>query len=231
MRLFPLALFVVLGLSTTQAWALEPYDSDEATPWLGPELLDPDEAGIGLRIDDVPFEGLDGASGSLHGAAGGNGTVVVVRDPECPVSMRYGPRVAKLAREYERRQIRFIFIYLNNDVEPEALVRDARSLRAPGFMVGKGSFRVAEVLGVRSTGDVFLLDSHHRLVYRGAVDDQYGFGYTQDAPTHNYLRNALDALGSGRPVPQSATLAPGCIIDADPAKDRLFPISHDEVLS
>jgi len=76
---------------------------------------------------------------------------------------------------------------------------------------------------VVSTGDAFLLDADNKLIYRGAIDDQYGFSYTRDAPTHNYLRNAMDDLLQGRPIKVQATSAPGCVIDADPAKDRLFP--------
>ena len=224
-------LLLLLAVLAVPAWSLEPIDSEDATPWLGPELLDPGKAGVGQRVPDVGFHSLEGGATSLHAVAGERGTVVVVRDPRCPVSQRYGPRVGKMARYYDHHGIRFVFIYLNNNVEPRELVDDARALAAPGVMVGQGSFEVAEKLGVRSTGDVFVLDADHRLLYRGAVDDQYGFGYTQDAPTRNYLRNAMDALLSGQIPAVPATLAPGCIIDADPAKDRLFPISPDEVLS
>ena len=58
--------------------------------------------------------------------------------------------------------------------------------------------------------------------YRGAVDDQYGLGYTRDFPSRHYLRDALDALRNGDEIETPATAAPGCYIDADPAKDRLF---------
>jgi len=61
-------------------------------------------------------------------------------------------------------------------------------------------------------------DAEHRLRYRGAVDDQYGLGYTRDFPSQHYLRNALESLQQGREVE-----TPGCYIDADPAKDRLLP--------
>lgn len=104
-------------------------------------------------------------------------------------------------------------------------------MRAPAAKIGRGSFAIANALGVKSTGEVFVLDSENRLVYRGAIDDQYGFGYTQDAPTHNYLRNALDAELHRWPIATPATLAPGCIIDADPQKDDFLPIPADAALS
>jgi hypothetical protein len=182
-------------------------------------------------MDNVPFYELNGRRSSLHEIAGEQGTVVVVRDPECPVSIRYGPRIADMARYYSARNFSFVFIYLNESLDTSILEKDADSLQVSAYKVGKGSFALAHELGVKSTGEVFVLDAEHRLVYRGAIDDQYGFGYTQDAPTHYYLRNALEAELKQWPIAVPATLAPGCAIDADPEKDNFHSIPHDAALS
>ncbi len=203
--------------------ALEPIEDRQSTLWLEPEILDIQRAGIGKSITDISFSRLHGGDDSLYKVTGDRATVIFVRDPECPVSKRYGPRSAALARWYEDKGIRFLFIYLNNDLGVDALLQDAKSLRTNGVLVGQGSFLLADQLQVVSTGDAFLLDADKKLVYRGAIDDQYGFGYTKDAPTHNYLRNAMDSLLQGKPIEIPATDAPGCVIDADPAKDKLFP--------
>lgn len=200
--------------------------------WLGPESLDPTDSGIGRRIPDQVLSLADGEVGHLHQAGGKLGTVVVVRDPQCPVSRRYGPRIAKLAKQYGAAGFAFVFIYVNQFLEAEELADDARMMAVRGWYVAKGSFTLAHDLAVKSTGDVFVLDAEHRLQFRGAVDDQFGFGYTKDFPTRLYLRNALDAVRDGRPVEVPATTAPGCFIDADPAKDRLFqPAVSGEMLS
>ena len=227
-----IACLLPLLLLNGAVQAIEPVDDRDSTFWLGPEILQPVDAGIGRQIEDVPFKHLHGDEGRLYQAQGKLGTVVVVRDPECPVSQRYGPRLAKLARSYQQKGFVFIYIYLNNMLTPEALMADAKTLYTPGVAVGQGSFYLADKLGVSSTGDVFVLDNKATLVYRGAVDDQYGFGYTRQAPTANYLRNAMDALLQGKPIPVPATTAPGCVIDADPKKDRLFPdIPYDAAVS
>ena len=226
-----LTLIALILISSGLA-ALEPIENRDPTFWLGPEVLDPGKARIGQKIKDVPFEHLYGGKGAFYEETGKVGTVVVVRDPECPVSQRYGPRVAKLARSYTEKGFSFIYIYLNNTLSAKTLLADASRLYTPGVAVGEGSFNMAEQLGVTSTGDVFLLDKGNTLVYRGAVDDQYGFGYTREAPTANYLRNAMDSLLEEKQVEVPATSAPGCIIDADPQKDHLFPdIPFDAVVS
>jgi hypothetical protein len=224
-------LFLALLASSMSLHAIEPFDSTQATNWLGVEVINPEQAGIGKKIGDVPFFELHGHPSSLHQLSKSKGVVIVVRDPECPVSKRYGPRIAAMARYYIGKGFSFAFIYLNEHLDAAELEKDARDLQVSAAKIGKGSFAIAQALGVKSTGDVFVLDREYRLIYRGAIDDQYGFGYTQDAPTHNYLRNALEAELKSWPVATPATLAPGCIIDADPEKDDLLPIPPDGALS
>ena len=194
----------------------------QATISLGPEEISAEQAGIGKRIPDLALGLIDGGESSLYARAGDRGTVIVVRDPWCPVSRRYGPTIARLARNFGSDGFGFVFIYPNEDLEPAHMREDARALRVSGSFVVQGSFSLADALGVRSTGDVFVLDAGHRLRFRGAVDDQYGLGYTRDLATRHYLRHALEALVEGESVQTPATSAPGCVIDADPDKEWLF---------
>ncbi|MFK5283453.1 hypothetical protein ACI3PL_28160, partial [Lacticaseibacillus paracasei] len=57
------------------------------------------------------------------------------------------------------------------------------------------------------------LDSTRTVLYRGAVDDQYGIGYSLDKPRRNYLAEALDAHLAGKTIELPATSAPGCVVD------------------
>lgn len=203
-----------------------------APVYLGPEEISPEQAGIGKRIPDFSLGLIGGGESRLYAGTGTKGTVVVVRDPECPVSRRYGPRIAKLAQRFGSAGFGFVFIYLNEELEAARLRKDAQALGVSGIFAARGSFAVADALGVKSTGEVFVLDAGHRLRFRGAVDDQYGLGYTKDVATRHYLRNALDELLEGKPVQTPATSAPGCVIDADPEKDRLFqPAADGQMIS
>lgn len=200
--------------------------------WLGPQALDPAEAGIGRQVPDLAVRAIDGSSHSLYLANGRRGTIVVVRDPECPVSRSYGPRISSMARHYAQDGFGFVFIYPSETLSGEQRRTDRKILGVPGIFVDKGSYAVADALGVMSTGDVFVLDSEFRIRYRGAVDDQYGLGYTRDIPTRHYLRNALDALKEGKKISTPATAAPGCYIDADPIKDQqVWPLPAGQMLS
>lgn len=216
------------------AWAMA---ATSATPpsgrvpaWsIGPSAIAPAEAGIGQRIADISVHDINGGVVNLSERVGERGVVVVVRDPDCPVSRQYGPRIVELASRYAQQGFDFVMIYPNVSIEPVLRAEDQATLNIPGLYVGKGSFALADVLGVSSTGDTFVLDADLRLRYRGAIDDQFGIGFTRPLPTRNYLRNALDDLVANRPIGSPATTAPGCHIDADPANDRWFdelPAGH-----
>jgi len=74
------------------------------------------------------------------------------------------------------------------------------------------------VLGAVTTTDAFVIDGARTLVYRGAINDQYGLGYSKDAPTKNYLRDALSAVLRNAPPAIAATTAPGCSLDLPATK-------------
>ncbi|HJO29488.1 MAG TPA: hypothetical protein QGG30_03270, partial [Acidobacteriota bacterium] len=59
---------------------------------------------------------------------------------------------------------------------------------------------------------VFVLDATRILRYRGAVDDQYGIGFTKIAPRKNYMVDALNAVEAGTEVESKGTIAPGCYL-------------------
>ena len=106
------SILMSIAILTANAQALEPYDSSQATHWPGVELIPPETAGIGRKLADVAFFELQGKASSLYRLTGNRGTVIVVRDPECPVSVRYGPRIAAMARDYSGKGFSFAFIYL-----------------------------------------------------------------------------------------------------------------------
>lgn len=219
----------LLLAGTAQADHIVPPEDRIPTDWLGPQVLSPAEAGIGKRLPDMALGTVFGGEISLHAAGGDRGTLIFVRDPECPVSQIYGPRQAQLARTYQQRGFNAIVLYLNDMLGAEAIAADAAGFDGPAVFVRRNGYALARALGVESTGDVFVLDGRHRLVYRGAVDDQYGIGYTRPLPMRRLLRDALEALSSGNLPPVQATTAPGCHIDASPGEGPVLqPWSPEE---
>jgi mono/diheme cytochrome c family protein len=82
-----------------------------------------------------------------------------------------------------------------------------------GAVVRDADERVGAALGLRTTAEVLVLDAAGTLVYRGAVNDQYGVGYARAEARQRPLEDALTALEQGLKPLLAATTAPGCVLE------------------
>ncbi len=198
-----------------------------------PRVVDPREHRLGELVPDVAFTDIDGVKRSLSAlAAEAKALVVVTRSVGCPVGKRYGPELRRLEEAYSARGVAFLFADPIESDDAAALrgERERFGFVAPAVLDADRS--IARALGVQTTTEVFVLDPARTLVYRGAVDDQYGIGWGRDAPRRRFLRDALDAVIAGEPPAVEATWAPGCRVETSagaPAPSADAPTWHGRV--
>ncbi len=190
------------------------YEPAGSSPRQQPRPLKPGDCGIATRIPDCEVAGLEGGARHLAEFAGSRGTVIALVSTSCPVGRRYLPALARLEKEYAAKGFGFVFL-APNDTDSAADLK-AAGLSAAICRANESSPALA-ALGARSTTDVFVLDAARTLVYRGAIDDQYGLGYSRDRPETRLLVSALDAVLAGKSVALPATEAPGCALEVKPA--------------
>ena len=186
----------------------------------GPRPMDAVANGIGRWVPDVAFETVEGKKGRLSDFKGKKALVVAFTGASCPLSKRFAPTLAAIEKAYGPKVIAFVF------VDPIAVKGAKEDLRE---MAGEQGFEgpvildedesLTRALGARTTTDTFVLDSARTVLYRGPIDDQYGIGYQLDQPRRQYLKEALDAHLTGKPIQSTALWAPGCELDVSPAKD------------
>ena len=87
-----------------------------------------------------------------------------------------------------------------------------------------------KAIGASSTTEVFLVDAARTVVYRGAIDDQYGLAYSRDEARDTYLVDALNSLLAGKVPEIAATTAPGCALEAK-ASEPVFTLTtyHNQI--
>ena len=155
-----------------------------------------------------------GASNNpLAGAAAKKAIVLVFIVRDCPISNAYAPELQRLYARYAPRKIGFALIY----PEPDITLADARKhakqfgYACPVFL--DPSHRWARRAGATMTPEAVVFSPQGRLLYRGRIDDLYvGWGKRRPQATRHDLRDALDAILSGKPVPAPRTTAIGCFI-------------------
>lgn len=198
--------------AATPAPALSPQEM--------PRRLKGSEHGVGRQVADLKLTDAKGGEVSLTASLKDHKALVIgMVNTTCPISAKLAPEMARIENEYGARGVGFLFVSPKDGDSDAELLKFAadQSLKSPFARDAKGE--VVATLGATTTTEVFVLDASRTLIYRGAVNDQYGLGYAKEAPTESFLRSALDALlGGGKPS-TVATTAPGCALDV-PAKSE-----------
>ena len=163
---------------------------------------------------DVKMRNVDGRELSIAEIAGSKGTLVIFTCNHCPWSKAWETRIAALGNTYRQRGIGVIAVNAN---DPAAHAEDnfaamgqrakERDFQFP-YVVDAGS-TVARAFGAERTPEAFLFAADGTLVYHGTIDDN-----AEDAGQvkQHFLRDALEAVATSRPVTVKETKALGCSI-------------------
>lgn len=178
----------------------------------GPRPLRPGDHGVGRRVGGLAFEDLAGKPHDLATIGAGRIVVLAMTSTSCPISRKYLPRLAELAAANGER-IAWVLVNPVATDTPADMRAAADRLGGKAIYVHDPTGRLAAAVGAASTTDVVVLAADRTIAYHGAIDDQYGFGYSIDAPRRMYLSDALAALASGAAPPVAATEAPGCVLE------------------
>ena len=183
----------------------------------GPKPIKPGDVGVGRQVADFAFTTLDGKAHKLSAWKSEAGVAIAFTSTTCPVSKRYAPSLARLEKELASRHIALLLVnpFASEKAEDIAAQIKENNFTAP--YAHDANKAVAQALHAKTTTEVFLLDAKRTLIYRGALDDQYGVNYNLDAPHESYLLGAVAALLEGKRPILAATEAPGCELDVPAA--------------
>ena len=167
---------------------------------------------IGKKVDSFALQDYRGKERALKDFKDSKLVVVAFLGTECPLAKLYGPKLARLAKEYESKGVAFLGIDSNTQDQITAIAAYAR-IHEIGFPILKDlGNKVADQFGAQRTPTVYVLDGEQTIRYAGRVDDQYGIGFQKDKPAATDLVNALNELLDGKKVTKAETEAQGCFI-------------------
>lgn len=187
--------------------------SEDPTFKEAPERLKGGDHGVGRMVADTTLKTLAGADLKLSSAAGKNGLVIAIFSATCPISGKLAPETARLEKELKEKGVGMLLVNAPPGQKTEEAIKFLADHKLASPAASDAEGKLAQQLAATTTTEVFLLDAARTLVYRGALNDQYGLGYSKDAPQHHYLRDAVAAMLRGEPADVVATSAPGCALD------------------
>jgi mono/diheme cytochrome c family protein len=203
-----LLTFALVALLSEGVWA----EAQSLIPE-GPSRVRAGDVGVGRQLPDAGFTTLDGRLLKLSDLQEGRGLVIAMTSSSCPVSRRYARTLSVLQEKLAQKRIGLLLVNPFASENPEEVASFIKEHHLVSPYVNDAGHALAVALRASSTTEVMLVDSNRTLVYRGAIDDQFGLGYHLSAPRNTYLLDAVEALLAGQPPLVPATEAPGCEID------------------
>lgn len=171
-----------------------------------------------FRLPDT----VSGTELSLQEMKGEKATVVMFICNHCPFVIHVQDELIRVANDFMRHGIRFIAIS-SNDVEhypqdgPEKMKKLAQSLSFPFPYLYDATQEVAKAYHAACTPDISVFDAELKCAYRGQLD---GARPGNDIPvTGKDLRNVLQRMTDGLPVPQEQIPSIGCNIKWKPGNE------------
>jgi len=184
-------------------------------------------AGLALTVvargASVQIRDIDGRTLKPFEPAG-TASVIFFVATDCPISNSYAPEIQRVCHEYGPRGVACSLMY--EDVETassgtqldDEVRKHLREYRYTGIPAAVDRVRtIAKHAKASVTPQAVVIDRAGEIQYRGRIDNFYAaLGTPRQQVTERDLRNALDAVLSGRPAPRRETEAVGCYI-VDPA--------------
>jgi peroxiredoxin len=154
----------------------------------------------------------DGKTITIADAKGPKGTLVVFTCNNCPFAKAWEQRIVELSSTYSKKGIGVLLVNAN---DPSVAKNDApelikarhqeRAMTVP-YVIDE-SQAVARAFGASVTPEAFLFDKAGKLTYHGTIDDN---SKEPDKVTKHYLKDALEAVSSGKAPAISETKSMGC---------------------
>ena len=156
-------------------------------------------------------------------APAGAANVIFFVQSDCQISNGYAPEIQRVCREYATRGVSCTLMYEDLEIGragslDAAARRHLREFRYEAMPAAIDRARtMARHAGATVTPQAVVVDRAGAIRYSGRIDNFYAaLGRPRQQVTEHDLRDALDALLAGRPVPRPRTEALGCYI-VDPA--------------
>jgi peroxiredoxin len=169
----------------------------------------------------LPHLSLADTSGRVHTAAdwaGKRAVVLLFVSTDCPLSNRDVPEMNRIASAYAPRGVVFYAVQGDATVPLDQVRAHVKEFGYTFPYLIDPEESLAADTGAITTPEAAVLSPRGDLLYLGRLDNRLeDFGKERIRVTEFDLRDALDAVLAGKPVPHPRTKALGCAITRKPA--------------
>lgn len=161
----------------------------------------------------APAFTLKDEAGKTHSLSEYKGKVVVLEwtNPECPFVQRHysAHTMTNTQKGFDAKKVVWLAVDSTNThtSQTDAAWKKEQGFSYPVLLDADGT--VGHAYGAKTTPHMYVIDEKGVLRYAGAIDDD-ARGKNEKAT--NYVKTAVDAVLSGKPVPTSTSTPYGCSV-------------------
>jgi peroxiredoxin len=184
-------------------------------------------AGLFSRADKQPkvqnFQLQDhlGKSHELYQQTNDRAIVLIFATTGCPIVQKSVPKIKALRDRFASQDIRFWMINSNTTDDMATIREEARDFQIDLPILLDREQSVARSLNATRTAEVVCIQPKSwKVFYRGAIDDQLGYGTEKPQALNTYLENALNNFLAGKKISPAKTDFKGCRIQFETSRDN-----------
>jgi thiol-disulfide isomerase/thioredoxin len=133
---------------------------------------------------------------------------------DCPIANSYVPEMNRIHQAYAAKGVEFFAVQADVSVSDAAVAKYAADFQYAYPMLLDPKQELIRYTGATVTPQVAVLGPQGALLYLGRVDNRVAdFGKQRPRATVFDLRNSLDAVLAGKPIPEAHTRSVGCSIN------------------
>lgn len=173
-----------------------------------PQLNIGDEA----PLQNKKMKGVDGTTLSLKEEAQTNGLLVLFSCNQCPFVQAWEDRYDDIKQWADKNTVGMVALNSNwakragaDSFDKMIIHAKEQNYRFPYLLDHESE--MANAFGAQTTPHIFLFNSQMKLVYKGAIDDNFA---DAQKVKKEWLKDALNALGAGTEVIYKTTPPKGC---------------------
>jgi peroxiredoxin len=164
----------------------------------------------------LPQFSLADTAGAMHSPAEWSGKRAVVLfflTTDCPLCNNYVPELNRIAQAFSPRGVGFYGVQGDATVPDADVRRHVKDYAYTFPYLFDPHESLAAYTGATSTPEAAVLSPDGQLLYLGRIDNRLeDFGKQRVQVTEFDLRDTLEAILDGKPVPHARTRALGCAI-------------------
>lgn len=165
-------------------------------------------------LTDVKMLDVSGEKVALEDVRKENGLVLIFSGNTCPFVKAWEGRFSEIKDWAHKNKVGFIVVNSNHTTRDGGDSYEKMKVHAKeqgydfNYVVDEKS-KLANAYGGQTTPHAFLFDKNMKLVYKGAIDDNYK---NAEDVKKAYLKEAISAIASGKEISRSVTKPMGCSI-------------------